>query len=78
MRERKHAVILAGGTRRWADGIRALSADQKLGTLHHGGALAHPRKNLRSGETNRRDAGRPSQAIAAPGTHRGLGARRAA
>jgi len=54
--------------------IRALSADQEAWPrLHRGGALADPEETWRSGEDEPTRCGRPSQAIARRGTHRGLG-----
>src|SRR5712675_895120 len=44
--------------------------------LHRGGALADPEETWRSGEDEPTRCGRPSQAIACRGTHRGLGVRR--
>ena len=46
--------------------------------LPRGGTLAHPEETWRSGEDEPTRCGRPSQAIACRGTHRVLGARRAA
>jgi hypothetical protein len=46
--------------------------------LHRGGPLAHPEETWRWGEDEPTRRGRPRQVIALRGTHRGLGARRAA